>query len=163
MKQQPIIETQKAQQHSTMVEPSGLAYCMVGCVRQVYRPLRRLVSTVSLNPRPLRRLVSTVSLNPAWPWLKSQLKITSFTKRWWCYKHLSNQCDIFKVMKVVHGNWSHNHFNWSDRRPSMLPATRAVLAKHPAPFLIYIQMHACMHAHTHTLCQNSTNFQVFFD
>lgn len=45
MKQQSIIETKKAKQHSTMVEPSGLAYCMVGCMRQVYRPLRRLVST----------------------------------------------------------------------------------------------------------------------
>ena len=50
MKQQPIIETQKTKQHSTMVEPSGLAYCMVGCMRQVYISLRRLVSIVSLNP-----------------------------------------------------------------------------------------------------------------
>ena len=37
-----------------------------------------------------------------------------------CTGHFSNQFDIFKVAKVVYGNLSHNHCNWSDTWPSIL-------------------------------------------
>ena len=32
-----------------------------------------------------------------------------FGDRTW---HFANRCDIYKVAKVVHGNWSDNHCNW---------------------------------------------------
>ena len=34
-------------------------------------------------------------------------------------RNCSDRCDIYKVMKVVHGNRSDNHCNQSDKRPSV--------------------------------------------
>ena len=46
-------------------------------------------------------------------------------------RHFSNHCDIYKVAKMGHRNWSHNHCNWSDTKLSVFTTTRAV---HPSPF-----------------------------
>ena len=42
-------------------------------------------------------------------------KVLSYSAR-----HFSNQCNIYKVAKVIHGNQSDDHSNWSHTRPSML-------------------------------------------
>ena len=34
-------------------------------------------------------------------------------------RQFSNQCDRCKMLKVVHGNQSDNHCNWSDTQPSL--------------------------------------------
>ena len=36
----------------------------------------------------------------------------------------SNQCDIYKVAKMSHRNWSHKHCNWSDPKLSVFTTTR---------------------------------------
>ena len=37
-----------------------------------------------------------------------------------CARHFSNRCDIYEVAKVVQGNQSDNHYNWSDTWSSIL-------------------------------------------
>ena len=36
-------------------------------------------------------------------------------------RHVSSRCDIYKVAKVVHGNWSESYCTHSDTLPSILP------------------------------------------
>ena len=37
-----------------------------------------------------------------------------------CVRHFSNRCDIFKVVKAVHGKQLDSHPNWSDTQLSIL-------------------------------------------
>ena len=63
-------------------------------------------------------------------------------------RHFSNQCDLYKVAKMGHRNWSHNHCNRSDTKLSVFTTTRAVLTelytRVPSPSRTYT------HAHTNT-------------
>ena len=59
-------------------------------------------------------------------------------------RHFSNQCDIYKVAKMGHRNWSHNHCNWSDTKLSVFTTARAVLTE------LYTQVPSLSRTHTHT-------------
>ena len=37
-----------------------------------------------------------------------------------CARQFSNQYDICRALKMVHGNWSDSHCNQSDTRPSVI-------------------------------------------
>ena len=58
-------------------------------------------------------------------------------------RHFSNQCDIYKVAKMGHRNWSHNQCNQSDTKRSMFTTTRAVLTE------LYTQVPSLSRTHTH--------------
>ena len=58
-------------------------------------------------------------------------------------RHFSNQCDIYKVAKLGHRNWSHNHCNWSDTKLSVFTTARAVLTE------LYTQVPSLSRTHTH--------------
>ena len=61
-------------------------------------------------------------------------------------RQLSNWCDICKVAKVVHRNWSDNNCNRSDTLPSINTTTRALLLYWQIPCsLPHLE-------HTHTPC-----------
>ena len=46
-----------------------------------------------------------------------------------CARHFLNRCDIYKVVKLVHGNLSDDNCNWSGTLPSIdTSTTRALLA-----------------------------------
>ena len=87
-------------------------------------------------------------------------------------RHFSNLCDIYKVVKVVHGNQLNNHCNQSDTWPSKLHTTRAVLAntKLPSPLKTHThthmhthaRTHACTHKHTHSTSHLAVFFVVVF-
>ena len=49
-------------------------------------------------------------------------------------RHFTNQCDVYKVAKMVPGNWSDNYCNQSDAQPFMLLLELYSPSKHPAPF-----------------------------
>ena len=81
-------------------------------------------------------------------------------------RQLSNWCDISKVAKVVHGNWSDYHCNRSDTLPSINTTTRALLLYWQIPCSLPhlehththtpIHTHACTHTHTHThICMHA--------
>ena len=53
----------------------------------------------------------------------------------------SNCCDIYKVAKVVHGNWTNSHRN---RLPILLLLLLLLPHTHT-----HTHMHACTHACTH--------------
>ena len=69
-----------------------------------------------------------------------------------------NQCDICKVAKMGHRNWSHNHCNRSDTKLSVFTTTRTVLTELytqvPFPSRTHTHTHTThthTHTHTHTL------------
>ena len=67
-------------------------------------------------------------------------------------RHFSNQCDIcnfYKVAKMGHRNWSHNHCNRSDTKLSMFTTTRAILTE------LYTQVPSLSRTHTYTHTPNT--------
>ena len=55
-----------------------------------------------------------------------------------------SQCDIYKVAKIGHRNWSHSHCDRSDTKLSVFTTTRAVLTE------LYTQVPSLSRTHTHT-------------
>lgn len=69
-----------------------------------------------------------------------------------CTRHVSNRCEIYKVVKFIHGNCLANHCNQSDAGPESCTTT-AVLTntKLPSPSrthtYIHPDTHTCIHTH----------------
>ena len=65
-------------------------------------------------------------------------------------EHFSNWCSIYKVVKVVHGNWSDNQCNWSDTQPSILILELYKQTSCSLPYLEHTHTHTRTRTHTHT-------------
>ena len=69
-------------------------------------------------------------------------------------RQLSNWCDICKVAKVVHRNWSDNNCNRSDTLPSINTTTRALLLYWQIPCsLPHLEHTHTMHSVRLSLCR----------
>ena len=122
-------------------EASGSAWCGPLHLPHAAVHLQELVSRV-----PVHRLFSAESYR-----LQTRRQKTNkciYQVNSYCARHFWNCCDIYTVVKVVHGNHSDNHGNQSGTRPSVSLHELYLYTPCSLPHPQHTQTH---HMHTHTL------------